>query len=69
MEIFKRQMEEVESWAASQEGFSLLNVDYNRLVTDPRAGVDEVNAFLGGDLDTDAMVRVVDPSLYRQRAT
>ena len=29
--------------------------------------VDTVNRFLGGNLDTRAMLEVVDPSLYRQR--
>jgi hypothetical protein len=42
-------------------------VDYNETVRDPRTTASRVNRFLGGGMDTDAMVRVVAPELYRQR--
>jgi hypothetical protein len=33
----------------------------------PRTFVADVNEFLGGDLDSEAMMSVVDPDLYRNR--
>jgi hypothetical protein len=44
-----------------------LQVDYNDLLKDPAPWVERLNQFLGGGLNTQAMLAVVDPSLYRQR--
>jgi len=42
-------------------------VSYNDLMTEPAAIVRDVNEFLGGTLNTEAMIRVIDPALYRNR--
>jgi hypothetical protein len=39
------------------------------MVKDAAPAVEQVVAFLGGDLDAPAMTAVVDRNLYRQRAT
>ncbi|UCF32735.1 MAG: sulfotransferase domain-containing protein [Phycisphaerales bacterium] len=67
MQIFEAQLRKVELWVRERSHFKLLNVDYNEVIRDPKPSVDAINEFLGGDLDTDAMLAVVDPSLYRQR--
>ena len=41
--------------------------DYRELIENPRAAVIEIDNFLGGRLDIEAMVNAVDPELYRQR--
>jgi hypothetical protein len=46
----------------------LLNVDYNAIVAEPEPIVAEIDLFLGGGLDIDAMANTVDASLYRNRA-
>jgi len=65
--LFERHLDRVFAWMAEQANVSYLEVDYNRIVRDPLPPAREIAAFLGGDLDVEAMVSVVDPSLYRNR--
>jgi hypothetical protein len=65
--LFEEQLHEVERWVARQPSFQILDVSYNDVLADPRAAAQAVNRFLGGALDVEAMVKVVEPLLYRQR--
>jgi hypothetical protein len=65
--IYRRQLSDVEKWLEDQPNFSVLYVDYQDLLADPGPVIEEINRFLGGELDTAAMRRVPDRSLYRQR--
>lgn len=47
----------------------LLDVAYADTVADPRRQALRIAGFLGGRLDAEAMAAVVDPGLYRNRAT
>ena len=67
--LFRDGLARFDAWARGRPNFRLLDVSYNALVTDPAPLAHEVDRFLGGGLDLDAMTRVVDPSLYRNRAT
>jgi hypothetical protein len=60
-------VEQVLSTVATRKNFELTVVDYNELLRDSAAGIRLINRFLGGQLNTDAMVKVVDQTLYRQR--
>jgi hypothetical protein len=66
--LFRSQLAKFEAWAASQPHLTILDVDYNRMVTDPLPLAESVSAFLGGSLDVQAMASVVEPDLYRNRA-
>jgi len=66
--MFETQLAEFTEWVARQPNFNILYVDYNDVLKGPDAAARAVNEFLGGDLDTDAMRKVVEPGLYRQRA-
>ena len=66
-ESFARHLDSLFSWLARQPNFTVLRVNYNAMLADPRDRIGEINAFLGGTLDTTAMVEVVDPALHRQR--
>ncbi len=46
----------------------VLYVGYNELLLDPEAGVQRIDSFFDGLLDTESMVAVIDPELYRNRA-
>lgn len=66
--IFDGHLERLGTWLAGRPDISVLEVDYN----DMMAGrvedhVELINDFVGGGLDTEAMARVVEPDLYRQR--
>ncbi len=64
-ELLTRQLEELRRWMDGEPSFSHLVADYNDLLRDPRSGARAVDSFLGGGLDEEAMVRQVDPRLYR----
>jgi hypothetical protein len=67
-EIFEVQLRKVNLHLKQHSCFKVLEINYNDILKDPRPAVENINHFLGGDLDTDAMNAIVDPSLYRQRA-
>ncbi len=67
IEIFKTQLQKVADWLEEHPNFRVHQVNYNELISDPEPVARAVNEFLGGVLNKDAMVGVVDPSLYRQR--
>ena len=66
-EIYRRQREDVMSWLRDQPNFSVLYVDYGDVLRDPSRVVSKISGFLGGRLDAEAMLRVPDSALYRQR--
>jgi hypothetical protein len=66
--LFERHLQRVESWISEQPNIEVLYVDHGRVLADPVGQAERIGRFLGGGLDLDAMTRVVDPSLYRQRA-
>ncbi len=67
--LFRDQIARFESWVQGRPEFRVLDVSYNAMVTDPAPLAAEVDRFLGGGLDLAAMAGVVDPTLYRNRAT
>jgi len=67
VDIYRRQLQEVMTWLREQPNFSVLSVDYHEVLNNPQQIVQQLNSFLDGRLDTDAMLRVPDWSLYRQR--
>ena len=46
----------------------LLEVDYNRMLTDGTDLVHGINRFLDNQLDAEAMLQVIDRGLYRNRS-
>ena len=48
--------------------FEMLEVHYGDILSRPLEGARQINDFLGGHLDAEAMAGVVDPQLYRNRA-
>ena len=66
-ELFRAQLAKFDAWIAGQPQFRVLDVDYNRMVAEPRPLALAVNDFLGGGLDIERMVAVVEPELYRNR--
>jgi hypothetical protein len=66
--MFRSQLEKFFAWVTSQPNFSLLDVDYNLMISDPTEQVAKVCRFLGGSLNPTAMAGVVDLSLHRNRS-
>jgi Sulfotransferase domain len=65
--IFQQQLLETESYLATHPQFSLLSIDYHDVVESPLTCAKKVQSFLDRDLNAEAMARVVDPALYRER--
>jgi len=65
--LFTKHLRQVEDWMKAQPDLKYLDIDYNDMLADPIPQVKKINRFLGGGLDEDAMLAVVDPDLYRQR--
>lgn len=65
--IYRRQLQDVERWLQARPNFRVLYVDYQEALEHPERVVEQLNTFLGNSLDTEAMLRVPDRSLYRQR--
>ncbi len=66
--LFAKHVAKVQAWLLSRPNFALLDVDYNAMLLDPAPHVVAVNRFLDDRLDAQAMLAVVNPDLYRNRA-
>lgn len=66
--LFAKHVAKVQAWLRSRPNFTLLDVDYNAMLLDPAPHVAAVNHFLDDRLDAQAMLAVVNPDLYRNRA-
>jgi hypothetical protein len=70
-EVMKRayalHLDRLHAWLARQANVAVLRVSYNDLVERPRSQAERVQAFLGGTVDVEGMVKAVDLSLYRNR--
>jgi hypothetical protein len=66
-EIFEKDLQQSERWINSQAHATRLDVNYEQLIANPKPLIAKIDSFLGGGLDEDKMLGVIDPSLYRQR--
>lgn len=65
-QIFAQQLHQVKQMLADRQ-ISTLFLDYRCVLEDPVEVSTQLRAFLGNDLDQQAMKNVVDHNLYRQR--
>ncbi|MFQ5606065.1 MAG: sulfotransferase [bacterium] len=66
--MFNLHLLQVETWLEKQTNMEVHYVHYSDVLENPARHVEEINRFLGGGLNTDAMSTVIDKSLHRQRA-
>ncbi len=66
-DLYQKHLTAIDEWLKTQANFTVLNVDYNQLLANPEPQTRTVNQFLGGTLDEEKMVAVVNPDLYRNR--
>ena len=65
--LFEKHLEHIQGWLLKQPNFKVLYISYNDILRDPQPNIILVNQFLGSTMDHEAMTRVLDQSLYRQR--
>jgi broad-specificity NMP kinase len=66
-QYFQAHFSKVMEWLKDQKHMRYLEVSYNEMLSSPEGEVEKINQFLGGELDTSAMLGKIDPALYRQR--
>lgn len=67
--IYEKHLRQVEYWMKQQANLQHMDINYNQLLADPISYVAHLNQFMGGNLQAEAMLKVIDPHLYRQRET
>lgn len=67
--LYRKHLQQVYGWVNQQPNVTLLDVNYNELLTNVMGQLPQIIQFLGDTLDIEAMATVVDPDLYRNRAT
>lgn len=66
---FEQHIQQIRGWLAAQPNIAVLYVEYGAVLQDAHGEASKIKAFLGQDLDVDAMTQQVERSLYRERAT
>jgi len=67
MILFQKHLEKTEKWLNTTDCIQHMIVDYNQLLSNPFPQIEHVNLFLGGHLNLTEMMKVIDPTLYRQK--
>lgn len=67
--VYEQQLAGVDRWLAARPCFRVLDVPYAELISDPRPWPARIGQLVGRELDAEAMVAAVDPTLYRNRST
>ena len=66
-ESYIRHLVDVRFMVRKRPNFEMIEVHFKDALDDALAFVEQVDSFLGGKLDREAMIAVVDPELYRNR--
>jgi hypothetical protein len=65
---YKNHLKDIYIWMGSKQNMRTLSVNYRDVIDEPAKVAQNLVAFLGSDLDPNAMIAAVDNSLYRNRA-
>jgi hypothetical protein len=66
-ELFQKHLVQVENWLSLQPNFEVIYVSYNDVLENPEVNIQRINEFLGGKMDTEKMLGVIEKNLYRNR--
>jgi hypothetical protein len=64
---YQSHLETQRLWLSKQANFSVLYIDYNQILQHPKTEFTRVAEFLCQPINVEAMISIVDPSLYRER--
>jgi hypothetical protein len=64
---FASEIAACKGWLKTRENFSVLFVNYNRMLENPAEQIAALNEFFNNELNEAEMLQVVDPDLYRQK--
>jgi hypothetical protein len=66
-ELYENHLKKLGTWLEQQPNMSTIYISYNETLQDPEPNVNRINHFLGGNLNIELMLQVVDHTLYRER--
>lgn len=66
-DAFSKQLDKSLAWFKTQPQIDVLHVNYADVISDPREQIENIVSFLERDLDTQQMINVVSPELYRNK--
>ncbi len=66
--LYQRHLVQVKNLVDKRKDIAMIDVNHRQAINDPMAVATQVNDFLGGGYDVEAMAAVVDKKLYRNRA-
>jgi len=64
---FKNHLQKIKYMLANEPHFEVLYITYGDVLKSPIQEVEKINQFLGGYLDKEKMIGIIDPKLYRNR--
>lgn len=67
--LYGKHLNQIERWLEKQEHIDVIYLNYNDVIESPHKSAEIVNRFLGNRLSVEKMVKAVDKSLYRNRAS
>lgn len=67
IDLYRKHLIDIKVYARRKPNIELMEVHYRLALGDPLACARQIDEFLGGGLDVESMVAVVNPELYRNR--
>lgn len=67
--LSEKHVNQVERWLEKQKNMDVLYASYNDLIKKPRENAEIVNQFLGNRLVVERMLKAIDRTLHRNRAS
>ena len=64
---FKNHLQKIKNMLGNEPHFDVLYINYGAVLKSPIKEIEKVNQFLGGKLNREKMVGIIDPKLYRNR--
>ena len=68
MDLYENHLWKIGYLIKHSQHLDVMNLTHREVIENPEAAARQINDFLGSKLDVEAMARVVDPNLYRNRA-
>jgi hypothetical protein len=65
--VFAQHLLQVKEWLPQQANMKVLYLRYSDLIANPRLAAERITRFLGSALDIEAMIKVPDKELYRNK--
>jgi hypothetical protein len=66
-ELYMRHLATIREWVTAQDNITIYYASYNNILRDAREPLQQINKVLDKRLDIEAMLNVIDQSLYRNR--